>query len=92
MQPQPASPVPQHAPPPKSGPNWLKIVGIGCGVLVLLAALCGAGMFFFCKSVTASKDDAQRLDRRLRSAGALRRTCAINEPKPLLVANADPHV
>ena len=40
----------------------------------------------------ASTDDAQRLDRRLRSAGALRRTCAINEPKPLLVANADPHV
>ena len=40
----------------------------------------------------ASTDDAQRLDRRLRSAGALRRACAINEPKPLLVANADPHV
>ncbi len=35
----------------------------------------------------ASTDDAQRLDRRLRSAGALRRACAINEPKPLLVAN-----
>ena len=32
---------PGGRPPPKSGPNWLKIVGIGCGVLVLLAALCG---------------------------------------------------
>ena len=62
----------------------------------LTAGLCVDGALVLlgkrASSDESQTDDAQRLDRRLRSAGALRRTCAINEPKPLLVANADPHV
>lgn len=44
--------------PASGGTNWLKVVGIGCGVLVLLAGLCGFGMFMCYQGVTASKDHA----------------------------------
>lgn len=44
--------------PPSGGTNWAKVIGIGCGVLVLLASLCGFGIFMCYQGVTASKDHA----------------------------------
>ncbi|MCB9614824.1 MAG: hypothetical protein H6721_05075 [Sandaracinus sp.] len=47
-----------NTPAPSGGTNWLKILGIGCGVIVLIGLLCGFGMFMCWQGVTASKDHA----------------------------------
>lgn len=44
--------------PPSGGTNWAKVIGIGCGVLVLLGSLCGFGIYMCFQGVTASKDHA----------------------------------
>ena len=60
MQAPHAFPSPSDATPePKSGPNWPKILGIGCAVAFLLLGLCFGGIFMMCKSVTSGSDDAE---------------------------------
>lgn len=40
--------------------SWLKWVGIGCGGLVLLAIVAGAGIFFLVRTLTAGPEEVAR--------------------------------
>lgn len=52
------APPPSDMTPEKKGPNWPKIIGIGCLIFAILGGLCGVGCWMFCQSVTGGKDDA----------------------------------
>lgn len=47
--------------------NWLKIVGIGCGVLALIGLLCGFGIFMCAQKIMEAKPHAHAFLGELRS-------------------------